>query len=314
MLGAPTVLAQLPTTPRTSSGPVVGTGLTVRDWVASAVILAAAIALGIVLERIIRRFVRRGDADHGIVRIAGSLVRNITILVGLIYALETLDVRLTPLLGALGIGGLAIAFAAQSILENTFASLLLRTRRPFRRGDQISTAGFDGTVVEVNYRTVVLRTYDGERVLVPCSQVLGNPIVNHTATGMRRTTFPIGVAYDTDLEAAQRVVVEAVRAVEGVRHSPPPEALVSSFDESTITISLRYWHPPESASFWRIRSAVAIAVKRALDEAGVEIPFPQVDMRVVGSAADGQAERDTTSATARWRTGTKRSGAVTQTL
>src|SRR5918911_169522 len=99
---------------------------------------------------------------------------------GVMYSLSVLGVRLGPLVGALGIGGVALAFAAQTILANFLGSIILQLRRPFRRGDQIATAGCEGTVEDVNFRTVVLRTFDGERVLVPCSQVLSNPITNHT--------------------------------------------------------------------------------------------------------------------------------------
>ncbi len=179
------------------------------------------------------------------------------------------------MLGALGIGGLAVAFAAQSILENLFASVLLQVRRPFRRGDQIATNDIEGTVEDVNFRTVVLRTYDGEKVLIPSSQVLTAPITNFTAKGTRRTTLDVGVAYDTDLAMAQRVLLAAVASVDGVRPEPAPQAWVEQFGESSIDFALRFWHAPDIATLWRVRSGVAMAVKTALDGAGIEIPFPQ---------------------------------------
>ncbi len=266
---------------------IVSEALTLQDWIVAASVLAVAVAAGVALQRVIKRAFDRRDADAAMAATAGRVARNLTILVGLVYALLLLEVRLTPLLGALGIGGLAVAFAAQSILENTFASILLRTRRPFQRGDQITTSEHEGTVVDVNYRTVVLRTFDGELVFVPCSAVLGNPIVNHTREGVRRTTLEVGVAYGTDLADAQQVLLRSLAAVEGVRSAPAPEALVLSFDDSQITFALRYWHQPDVASLWRVRSAVAIATKRALDDAGIEIPFPQTDVHLRPAAEDG---------------------------
>lgn len=217
-------------------------------------------------------------------------MRRLAILAGLVYALITLNVRVTPLLGAIGISGLAIAFAAQSILENTFASLLLRTRRPFTRGTQVRLGDYAGTVEEVNFRTVVVRTFDGERVLIPCSEVVDNPIVNLTARGMRRTTLAVGVAYGSDLDQAQATFLGAMSGTEGVLSHPAPEALVEAFGESSIDFALRYWHRAEEATLWRTRSAVALAVKRALDETGIEIPFPQRVLTVATPLRSGDGE------------------------
>jgi small-conductance mechanosensitive channel len=91
---------------------------------------------------------------------------------GLVYALSVLDVRLGPLLGAVGIGGVAVALASQSLLADFFSSVVLQVRRPFRRGDEIATNDCEGRVEEVNFRTVIVRTWDGERAFIPSSKVL----------------------------------------------------------------------------------------------------------------------------------------------
>lgn len=261
---------------------VLGQGLTATDFITAGVIFVAALVAARILQTLISRALSRQDTEATVVRFVSRSIRNLVILGGLVYALVTLEVRMGPLLGAVGIGGLAIAFAAQSILENAFASILLRTRRPFRRGDQIATGDFDGTVEDVNFRTVVLRTYAGERVLLPCAQVLGDAIVNHSVNGVRRTTLEVGVAYRSDLVAVQRILLDAAAADEGVRRVPPPEAWVHEFGDSSINFALRYWHDPDIATLWRVRSSVAMAVKASFDAHGIEIPFPQ---RVVGFAS-----------------------------
>ncbi|MDQ6797060.1 MAG: mechanosensitive ion channel family protein, partial [Actinomycetota bacterium] len=194
---------------------------------------------------------------------------------GLFWSLSVLGLRLGPLFGALGIGGLAVAFAAQSILANFLASIILQTRRPFRRGDQVTTNDCEGVVEEVNFRTVRLRTYSGERVLVPCAEVLAQPITNHTTLGRRRTTLEVGVGYDADLETTRGLLLAATESADGVLAKPMPEVWVKAFDESAVTLSIRFWHAPDQATLWRVRSQVAIAVKVAFDHAGVAIPFPQ---------------------------------------
>lgn len=258
-------------------------GLTVGDWIQAAAIVVGALVVATIVRRLAARLVNDDDGSPGIAAFVGRIVATVVAIVGFVYALNALGVRLAPLLGALGIGGLALAFAAQQILANVFASILLQTRRPFRRGDQITTGEVEGTVEDVNLRAVVLRTYDGERVYVPCSQVLDNPIVNHTARGTRRTTLTVGVSYGADLDEVRASLLTAVAQVEDVRDVPAPEVWVEAFGESSIDLAVRYWHPPDIASTWRVRSEVATEVKRTLDRIGVEIPFPQ---RVITMARD----------------------------
>lgn len=254
---------------------VVASGLTAVDWAQAAGVFVAGIVVGRVLRTVLTRRMARDDAEPPAASAVGRFGGYVLVLAGLVYALAILDVRLGPLLGAIGIGGLAVALAAQSILSNFLASVILQARRPFRRGDQICTNDCEGEVEETNFRTVVLRTYDGERVLVPCAEVLNAPIVNYTVRGRRRTTLDVGVAYATDLERARSVLEETARAVDGVLAKPPPEAFVEEFDDSSVNFALRYWHAPDIATLWRVRSEVAMAVKRALDAAGIQIPFPQ---------------------------------------
>ncbi|HEX2062809.1 MAG TPA: mechanosensitive ion channel family protein [Acidimicrobiales bacterium] len=276
---------------------VVAEGLSVADWVSAGTVFLVGIVLGRVLRALLTRRMARDDAEPPAASLVGRFAGYALVLAGLVYALAVLEIRLGPLLGAIGIGGIALALAAQSILSNFLASILLQVRRPFKRGDQICTNDCEGEVEEVNFRTVVLRTYDGERVLVPCADVLDAPIVNYTIRGRRRTTLEVGVSYDSDLGRARDVLEKAARMVDGVLAKPPPEALVEEFDDSSINFAVRFWHAPDIATMWRVRSEVAMAVKQALDDSGLVIPFPQ---RVVylppsgnGSGPDSSAKDST---------------------
>ena len=284
-----TVLAAVDTTRETEA--VVAQGLTAADWVGAGIILFVGIACSAALRTILGRALRKGDSERSASDVLTKAVGWLVLAAALFWSLSLLGLRVGPLFGALGIGGLALAFAAQSILANFLASIILQVRRPFRKGDQITTNDCEGVVEGVNFRTVALRTYDGERVMVPCADVLAKPITNHTALGRRRTTLEVGVAYGTDLESARHLLLERVGRTEGVLERPPAEVWVKEFDESAINLAVRYWHPPDIASLWRVRSHVAIAVKSALDEAGIQIPFPQ---RVIGFVSDSEGQRAVT--------------------
>jgi small-conductance mechanosensitive channel len=276
---------------------VISRGLTLGDWVLAGGVFVGGIVVGRLLRALLTRRISHEDAERSAAVVIGRLVGYVAVVAGLVYALSVLDVRLGPLLGAVGIGGIAVALAGQSLLANFLSSVILQVRRPFRRGDEISTNDCEGKVEEVNFRTVVLRTWDGERVFVPSSAVVNAPIVNLTTLRRRRTTLTIGVAYGTHLETAQRVLQQAVAAVDGVLESPAPEALVESFGESSVDFAIRYWHAPETLALWQVRSRVAMAAKSALETAGITIPFPQrvVQLHQREQARDERPHEDPSS-------------------
>lgn len=249
------------------------------DWGRFGLVIAGGLALGLAVDRAVAAYAARGDSDRRGAVVLGRLVRVAILLVALIYALPRVGVRIAPLLTAAGLGGVAVAFAVQNILQNFLAGILLLVRRPFRPGDQVATGENEGVVEDVNLRTVVLRTYDGQRVYVPNGDVVRNPIVNRTAFAQRRTELVVGVGYDSDLEHARRVIERAVAGAEGVLSDPAPEALVFRIGESSIDLCVRFWHASAMADMWRVRHAAAVALKRALDEAGIEMPFPQLALR-----------------------------------
>ncbi|CAN5357520.1 mechanosensitive ion channel [soil metagenome] len=249
-------------------------GLRAWDWVAAGLILVVSAVVARVISMVVTRILRR-HVDPALAILIGRLFGSVVFVVGLVYTLDSVGVRIGPLLGALGIAGIALAFALQDILENFVAGVLLQYRRPFHFGDQISVNDHEGTVISVDSRVVVIETPDGETIKIPSATVIKSAINNYTEQGRRRTTLEVGVAYGTDLELAQRVLTDAARSVAGVHADPASEALVIGFGDSSIDFAVRYWHSPTIAEFWRVRSDVALAVERALSAADITIPFPQ---------------------------------------
>jgi len=243
------------------------------DWLWAGGILVVAILLAMATRRIVSRMMSGGNPLAG--KVVGRLLAALVFVLGLVYSLSQVGVSVGPLLGVLGVAGLALALGFQEIMENFIAGVFMSLRQPFGQGDQIHTSGFDGTVVDISLRAVELETYAGERVLIPNAMVWKSPIVNHTVLGRRRTRLVVGVEYATDLELAKRTLVDAVTSVDGVLESPPPAALVREFSGSSIDFGVAFWHEPSARSEQEVKDAVAISVKKALDEAGIGIPFPQ---------------------------------------
>ncbi len=190
------------------------------DWLTAGAILLGAVLVAVLARIVVRRAVRR-QADPTIADLAGRVVSWGILGFALIYALDSVGVAIGPLLGALGIIGIAVSVPLKHILENFVAGLLIQIRRPFTYGDQIASGDVEGTVESVDSRSVTVVTPDGETVRLPSSQVITQPITNHTQQGARRTSIPIGVAYGTDLRRAEEVFLEAVRHVGG--GAPPTQ-------------------------------------------------------------------------------------------
>ncbi|MGY1843005.1 mechanosensitive ion channel family protein [Modestobacter sp. SYSU DS0875] len=247
-------------------------------------VFLASILLAVLLRRLLVRALDH-DASRHVGLVAGRFLGLVAVAVGVVWALDLLGVQIGPLVGALGVGGIAIAFAAQDMLQNLIAGVMLQIRRPLRLGDQVASGDYEGVVADVNLRTTVLQTYDGLVVYLPNAEVLKNPIINYTRTPLSRTSLTVGLAYDTDLARAREVLLAACAAADGVADTPPPEVWVEEFADSSINLAVRYWHAADIASRWRVRSGVAISVKSALDRAGMTIPFPQ---RVLWSGNEGR--------------------------
>ena len=152
------------------------TELSATDWLVAGSIVLGAFLVGMVLKRLTTRVVE----PHGLLlaRLLGRFALAGTLAVGLVYALNRVNVAIAPLLGFLGLFGLAFALAFQEVLGNFIAGVMLSIRRPFKAGDEVSTSGYEGRVEDVNLRTTTLRLYDGVEAYIPNSMIWSNPIEN----------------------------------------------------------------------------------------------------------------------------------------
>jgi small conductance mechanosensitive channel len=241
-----------------------------------------------------RRGLERTKADPVAVDFTIRILRILGIILALLAAFALAGVQVGPALAGIGLAGLAVAFAVQSILENFIAGIILLVRRPFRAGDQIRTGDYEGTVQDIDLRVTRLIDYDGVLVLIPNVDVYTNPVINLTRRGKRRTVLSIGVDYRDDHDAAREVIRGAVRAVEGVLDDPPPEVLLTELGESSVDFDVRYWTRPDIRSVRHTQDAVLSAAKRAIEDAGMTIPWPIRTLVVDGPVAldrEGQVAR-----------------------
>jgi small-conductance mechanosensitive channel len=245
------------------------------EWVSAGATLLIGLAVSFVINRSIHTAAKPLRMQEDLAKVISRIARALVLILAVVLALEQLDVKVGPLIGALGIGGVLVALSLQPVLGNLVGSIMLQARRPIRRGDQIHTNGQSGTVIDINGRAVVLKTFDGEIVHLPNLKVLEEPLVNQTSDEHRRTLIPFQVSYDTDLRATQRVLVKKLRDLDALAGAPQADVLVTGFGESGVDMVARIWHfSEELTGRWAISEA-AIAIRETLAEAGVTIPFPQ---------------------------------------
>jgi small-conductance mechanosensitive channel len=184
------------------------------------------------------------------------------------------DLGLGDIIGLLGLGSVAIGFAFQDIFKNFLAGVLLLFNEPFRLGDQVIVDKFEGTIEDITIRSTQIKTYQGERIVIPNAIVFTSPVQVLTAMPHRRTDLALGVDYNTDLPSAIQVLLKTVTRVQGVLSDPLPEVDAVGFGDSSIDLMVRYWTLPQKVQVRQTRTRVIITLKEACKQANISIPYP----------------------------------------
>lgn len=242
-------------------------------------IVVAMWALVRITRKPLKQALRHGDFAPALLDLLVDRLYKYALLgMGLIMAAGQLGVNLTAALGTLGVAGVAVGFAAQDTLSNTIAGLMIFWDKPFRVGDYVTTTeGLYGRVEEITLRTTRLRTRDNTYVVIPNADVIDDALVNHSMNGKTRVKATVGIAYKEDISAARDVLLDAMRGIEGIVDDPAPAVVVEELAGSSVNLSVRVWI--EDAEKERpVLFRCLERSKTALDEAGIEIPFPHLQL------------------------------------
>lgn len=201
-------------------------------------------------------------------------------LLGLTVAAVIVFPGMTPsrALTVLGLGSVAIGFAFKDIFENFFAGILILWRYPFDRGDVIRCQDIIGVVDEITIRNTILRRLDGQLVVLPNATLFKNPVDIVTSKQVRRLTIDCGVAYGEDIDEARDVIRCAVEQCKTVSGGGEVEIFAKNFGASSIDFEVTWWTGATPLEERQSRDEVIASVKRALDDAEIEIPFPHRTM------------------------------------
>lgn len=229
--------------------------------------------VGYLTKRALKRTRLRPSLKELFALIASILVW----ILGLMIAAVILFPGLTPssILAGLGIGSVAIGFAFKDVFENFLAGIIILFRREMRIGDYIECEDIEGKVAHIAIRESHIEQTDGQLVIVPNSILFKNPVTIRTHQPARRVTVICGVAYDVDVDNAREVITAAVAACESVLQGDKPiQVFAQAFGASSIDFEVTWWCGSKPVEVRASRDEVVAGVKRALDDANIEIPFP----------------------------------------
>lgn len=251
-----------------------GGELAVR-FAAAAVVVLVVVAVGLALRPLVRRALARGGRPSR-TRVFTALWTTVVVVVALLLSatLAFPSVRVADVLASLGIVSVAVGFAFKDVLENLLAGVLLLLRDPFRAGDQIQVAGYEGTVEGVTVRETLLRTYDGQLVLIPNAQVYINPLEVRTHRPHTRNAFRLRLDPGCDPVAATETMLAALRPLQP-DGAPAPQVVVLGAESGALEVEARLWTPAVRAERTEGVSRAVVAVLGALGAAGIRLDEPR---------------------------------------
>jgi potassium efflux system protein len=258
-----------------------GGPITLQSLATGLFILVASYSVAGLTGRTVNRLLARRDVAEGARFALSKIVRYLVVILGTLVAVMSLGVRLDALLAASTVVLVGIGFGLQNIAQNFVSGLILLIERPVSRGDFVQIGQTRGSVTDVGLRATHVVTRDEVTIIVPNSELIAAQVINHSVpTSNLRIAVRVGVAYGTSTERVKEVLLAVAKADPGLLADPPPEVRLEDFGESSLAFSLLAWigDPREDL---RTASGLRFAIDAAFRAAGIQIPFPRRDVRIV---------------------------------
>ncbi|MBZ0173065.1 MAG: mechanosensitive ion channel family protein [Phycisphaerales bacterium] len=215
--------------------------------------------------------------DKLIELLINNIYRYTLVIFGIVMALDQLGVNVTAALAGIGVAGIALGFAAQDSVANVISGFLIFWDKPFEVSSWIRVEGQYGQVSDITLRTTRIRTAQNTFVVIPNKNIIDSVLENYTKHGEIRVDVPVGIAYKESIVAARQAILEAMPDISWVRSDPAPDVVVASLGDSSVDLLVRVWidDPGERP---KTISVVTEVAKTALDAAGIEIPYPHLQL------------------------------------
>ncbi|MBC3767430.1 mechanosensitive ion channel family protein [Neptunicella marina] len=243
-----------------------------------------------VITGIIGKLLKKAKYDDMLISFIQAISHAALMLFVVVAALNELGLDTTSLVALLGAAGLAIGLSLQGSLQNFAAGVMLLVFRPFKAGDYVEAGGTAGIVEGISIFNTQIRTPDNKEVIVPNGKIYGENIINYSAKPTRRVDMVFGISYGDDLRKAKEILEKVVAEDERVLPEPKPIIAVSELANSSVNFVVRPW--VNSADYWPFFWHMQETVKLRFDEAGITIPFPQMEVHVNQNQSDEEAYKE----------------------
>ena len=218
------------------------------------------------------------NVDKTICVFVTKMLRYFIIGLGTLTSLNYLGIETTSFIALIGAAGLAVGLALQGALSNFAAGILIVMLRPFKAGEYIATSGIEGTINSVDIFSTSFVTFDNKFVIVPNASILSSNITNYSRKATRRIDLVVGVSYDANIKEVKTILENAIKVTAKILPAPEPQIAVAELGDSSVNFIARPW--VKSDDYWTVRFALIEQIKISLDEAGISIPFPQMDVHL----------------------------------
>ena len=240
------------------------------------VVFFIGVLLAKLLQKMIKRGMRRSNIDETAIGFFQSLIRVILYTVLIVICLSILNVPMSSIVAVIGAAGLAIGLALQNSLSNLAGGFIILFSKPFKAGDFIETSGVSGTVESVGILYTRIITVDNKTIYIPNGTVSGSVISNYTEKKLRRLDLEFSISYASDFDKARSLILQAIQAEEIALKEPAPLVRMGRQDDSAVVVFTYVW--VDSSNYWELRYTLLENVKKQFDANGISIPFPQLDL------------------------------------
>lgn len=259
------------------------------DWglpiVKALILIIAVLIISKWVGGMITRICRKAKVDETLARFFGNMGKYAIMVLGGLAVLNTFGVDTTSFAAVIAAAGFAVGMAMSGLLGNFAAGIMLLIFRPFKIGDVVNAAGITAKVEAIELFTTVFTTPDNRKIIVPNGEIYGGTIENITFHDTRRVDVSVGTDYSADLDKTREVLMGAAKKIEGVHGDPEPVVYLSELGGSSIDWAVRVW--ANTPDYWGVKEKLTRQIKYDLDEAGIGIPFPQMDVHIDGAVSQG---------------------------
>ena len=230
-----------------------------------------------IVRKVLSSFLQRSKVPKEVQGLLLRVTHYAIVTVAVLTIADQIGINVTSLLAGVGVAGLALSFAARDTIENIISGVTLIIDQPFKEGDWVAIGDLHASLTEIRLRTTVLTTFDNETIVIPNKSIAQDRIVNYTLTPRTRVKILFGIAYKENIDEARKIILSTIDGDQRILNDPAPQVVVTDLGDSSVNMQLRFWIQDPLYKF-SLLFEYTEKCKKALDAAGIEIPFPHLQL------------------------------------